>query len=108
MPVREAIKRLEIEGMVLVKPRSTCIVRKPTRKTILDALELRELLEIHCVESVYETVEASKLEPLNKIIARMREILEWSDAAKAVKEYIKCDRLFPHGNLPPGGERASQ
>ncbi len=53
MPVREALKRLEMEGVVTIKPRSVCRVRIPTRQSILNALEMRELLEIHCVETIY-------------------------------------------------------
>ena len=41
MPVREAVKRLEFEGVVSIKPRSSCRVRIPSRRMILEVYELR-------------------------------------------------------------------
>ena len=76
MPVREALKRLEMEGVVTIKPRSVCRMRLPTRQSILSALEMRELLEIHCVETIYSTVDASRLRRLRRLIAVMKGLAE--------------------------------
>jgi DNA-binding GntR family transcriptional regulator len=94
MPVREAIKRLEMEGLVIVKPRSTCLVRIPTRKSILSALDMRELLEIHCAEAIYPTVDAGRLKTLRGITQTMRESVEKANQPQVMKEYIKLDRQF--------------
>jgi len=32
MPVREALKRLEMEGVVEIRPRSMCLLRTPTKR----------------------------------------------------------------------------
>src|SRR5271169_2646917 len=49
MPVREAVKRLEFEGVVTIKPRSACRVRVPSRRMILEVYEVREALEGYAV-----------------------------------------------------------
>jgi DNA-binding GntR family transcriptional regulator len=94
MPVREAIKRLETENMVFIKPRSTCLIQIPTKESILNALDMRELIEIHCVRTVYPGTTQAKLEPLASIIRRMGTIVKSGSNPEAVKEYIKCDRQF--------------
>jgi len=92
MPIREALKRLEVEGLVVIKPRSMCMLRVPTRKSVLDAIAMRELLEVFCVESVYATVEPERLEALRDIIEPMAELMK--EEAFDLKKYIKYDGQF--------------
>ena len=92
MPVREAMKRLEIEGVVTIKPRSVCRVKIPTRQSILSALEMRELLEIHCVETHYPTVTAAELRDLHRLVETMKAIT--AERTPPVKRYIAVDREF--------------
>ncbi|MFC6234774.1 GntR family transcriptional regulator [Leucobacter soli] len=44
-PIREALKQLEREGLVEIRPRVGTFVRKPTRKEIFELFELKESLE---------------------------------------------------------------
>lgn len=95
MPVREAIKRLEMEGIVTIKPRAVCQVKVPTRNSILNALEMRELFEIHCVEVLSAGVGPDKLERLREITAQMRPIVEnKGGGTRSVTEYIVKDLEF--------------
>lgn len=92
MPVREALKRLEVEGLVVIKPRSMCILREPTARSVLNAIAMREILEIYCVENIYRTVDPQKLEILREKTDAMRAML--SSAPFNMKGYIKNDGLF--------------
>lgn len=94
MPVREAIKRLELEGVVTIHPRSRCIIKTPTKKLIQDALEMRELLETFCIESIYRTVNPQDLDTLYHILENMRTIVARGQGPEEVKEYIRWDREF--------------
>jgi DNA-binding GntR family transcriptional regulator len=94
MPIREAVKRLEIEGVITIKPRSTCFLKIPTRESILSALELRELIEIHCVETVFSRVRAQELETFAEIIQAMEPIACGKQGPKHIKEYVKLDCRF--------------
>ena len=91
--MREALKRLEMEGVVTIKPRSVCRMRLPTRQSILSALEMRELLEIHCVETIYSAVDASRLRKLRRLIAVMKGIAEGRRGRREWR-YIAVDREF--------------
>jgi DNA-binding GntR family transcriptional regulator len=75
MPVREAIKRLEVEGLVVIKPRSMCILREPTAHSVANAIAMREILETYCVESVYREVAPERLENLREITEKMRALM---------------------------------
>ncbi|MFQ3621511.1 MAG: GntR family transcriptional regulator [Spirochaetales bacterium] len=94
MPVREAIKRLELEGVVTIHPRSRCEIKIPTKKSIQDALEMRELLETHCIESLFNKLNLSDLQPLYGILENMRTIVARGQGPEEVKEYIRWDREF--------------
>lgn len=94
MPVREALKRLENEGVVTIKPRSVCRVRMPTRQSILAALEMREVLEIHCVETIYPAIDPVRLRGLRRLIGIMKGIAEDRSRPPEVRRYIAVDREF--------------
>ena len=45
-PVREAIRKLELEGLVVMTPRRSAEVAKITKEDLIDVLEVRKVLEI--------------------------------------------------------------
>jgi len=92
MPIREALKRLEMDGIVEIRPRSQCLFRIPTKKTILNALDLRELLEIYCVEANFATLDSTRLEPLRRLTTEMETVLY--DESIDLKKYIALDWRF--------------
>ncbi len=68
-PVREAIRKLELEGLVIMEPRKGAYVSDISFKDIIDTLEVREALETFAVKLAIEknTVEEiSEIEALNK------------------------------------------
>lgn len=44
-PIREALKQLEREGLVEIRPRVGTFVRKPTRREIVELFQIKESLE---------------------------------------------------------------
>jgi DNA-binding GntR family transcriptional regulator len=94
MPVRDALKKLEMERVVSIKPRSNCIVTVPTKKSILDAIAMRILLEISALESVYAEVNDDDLAELTRIVAEMEDLIgrEYSEDRK--RRYIHLDLLY--------------
>jgi DNA-binding GntR family transcriptional regulator len=56
-PVREALNRLETEGLISIESRRGAYVRKFSLKEVKDLYELRELLEVHAVGIVEITPE---------------------------------------------------
>jgi DNA-binding GntR family transcriptional regulator len=95
MPVREAIKRLEHEGIVRIKPRSTCLVKEPTKISILNAIELREVLESYCVEKSYASATAQSLQRIAAIVDRMKPVVAAAKPTEqSLRKYITLDRQF--------------
>lgn len=92
MPIREALKRLEMDGVLEIRPRSMCVLRIPTKKTILSAIAVRELLEVYCVKSFYGTIDTNRLVELHRILDAMKAVL--AEVPPDLKKYIRLDGQF--------------
>lgn len=66
-PVREAIRKLELEGFVVMLPRKGAQVAQITRKDIGDVLEIRAVLEGLGVELAAKRMQSEDIEELKKI-----------------------------------------
>ena len=49
-PIREAIRKLELEGLVIMIPRRGAVVAQITEKSLKDVLEVRRALDALCAE----------------------------------------------------------
>jgi len=98
MPVREALKRLEFEGVVDIKPRSSCTVRVPSRRTILEVYALREALEVYALSCCGGRFPRASLARMEGIVARMRALGKEQDPVEKEKKAIALDREF-HGEI---------
>lgn len=97
IPIRDAIKRLEQEKVVVVLPRSHCYVRIPTKKATLDAIDSRRMIELFVINTVVQTVTPEELEPLDQVVDAMRPLAEASQERedhRGVSKYIELDRKF--------------
>jgi DNA-binding GntR family transcriptional regulator len=66
-PVRDALQMLSQEGLVTIKPRSGYFVTQITLKQLRDLLELREILEVACVERAATSISAEQLATLENL-----------------------------------------
>lgn len=97
MPIRDAIKRLEAENIVTVKPRSNCFLRLPTLDQMLKAVESRTMVELFALGKIVATITREELSGFENILARMRATVALADEGltpSLVREYIELDRLF--------------
>ena len=94
MPVREAMKRLEFEGVVSIKPRSSCRVRRPSRQMILEVYELREALEAFAVMRRDGKIDQPTLQRMQGIVEKMRTLSSQADADARERMAIELDRQF--------------
>jgi DNA-binding GntR family transcriptional regulator len=97
MPVREAVKRLAFEQIVEIKPRSSCQVKVPTRSTIADVYEAREMLELHALSKSLNRPDPGKLAALWRIVEEMRAVENEQDSAAREKRAVELDRRFHAG-----------
>lgn len=94
MPVREAFIRLSLENVITIKPRSTCVVKVPTRRSMLEAFEIREIIELHAVNKVWRTVAKDELEDLEYDLSQMQMNLPLNNEDIRMRDYAKFDQLF--------------
>ena len=97
MPIRDALKRLEMEKIVIIKPRSTCYVRVPTKTITLEAVETRRMLEVFALREVYSRVTAAELSNLKSILDEMGKLVDRTVGRRSravIEEYIDEDRRF--------------
>ncbi len=65
-PIREAIRKLELEGLVIMIPRRGAEVAQITEKSLKDVLEVRRALDALCVELACDRISAEEEKQLGK------------------------------------------
>lgn len=94
MPIREAIKRLEYERVVDVKPRSSCQVRVPDKKEIISIYEMREALELFAVRKFLNNFDPVRLDVLQDITEGMHQVSSIKDSARRARKAMELDHSF--------------
>jgi len=61
MPVRDALKQLVDEGLVVRKPRVGFFVRSFTPREVREIMEVRKLYELYCLESYFDCIDKDRL-----------------------------------------------
>jgi DNA-binding GntR family transcriptional regulator len=89
-PVREAIRELEMIGLVENVPYQGCFVRKITRKELLDSYKVRMCLELLGIQEAAEGINDKHIEELQNILKEM----EQAAAEQNFMLYIKKDVSF--------------
>ncbi len=89
-PIREAIRKLELEGLVDMVPRRGAVVASITRKDMRDVLEVRRTLEMLAVEVACERISQGELE---KLKAAGREF-ERSGGSGDIIRLVQADMAF--------------
>ena len=79
-PVREALKQLEREGLVEVRPRVGTFVRKPSQREILEMFQLKESFEGLAASLLAQRGDVPELRHLDENIAHEAEAVEAGDA----------------------------
>lgn len=93
-PVREAIRRLELEGFVVMIPRKGAYVAQLSLKDIADAFEIRGALEGLAASLAAERATDEEIEKLELVIARTAECLDSGNRDKAVELDIQFHEVL--------------
>ena len=80
-PVREAIRKLELEGLVVMIPRKGAEVAKITEKDLRDVLEVRSSLEELAAELATERMNEEIKEKLEKALDDFKKAIDSEDNA---------------------------
>jgi DNA-binding GntR family transcriptional regulator len=91
-PVREALLRLEREGLVDVQPNRGAVVRPFDTADLLDLYEVRALIEPHAAARAATRIAPAALERLREL-CRLAELRDGADA-RAVADEIAYNEEF--------------
>lgn len=89
-PVREAIRELEMRGLVENIPYQGCIVRKITKQDMKDAYRVRMYLEMLGIKDAVEGATETQLKEMNEILKEMGAEAK----KKALNPYTKKNKEF--------------
>ena len=88
-PIREAIRKLELEGLVVMLPRKGAYVANMSLKDIVDVLEVRASLEGLSASLAAERISEVDLKKLKKIAEEFKESTINSDIETLLKKDVE-------------------
>ena len=89
-PIREAIRKLELEGLVLMIPRKGAEVAEITRKNMMDVLEVRKALEELATELACERIGKEQIAEMRVAAKEFERTLKTGD----VTQIAEADEKF--------------
>ena len=93
-PIREAIRKLELEGLVIMIPRRGAEVAQITEKNLKDVLEVRRALDALCVELACDRISAEELEKLREACEEFERATETKDATTIAKADVELHDII--------------
>ena len=98
-PIREAIRKLELEGLVLMIPRKGAEVAQITEKNMQDVLEVRKALEELSVQLACERITPEQVEEMKMAAEDFRKVLKSGDVTKIAEADVQFhDIIFAATN----------
>ena len=98
-PIREAIRKPELEGLVLMIPRKGAEVAQITEKNMQDVLEVRKALEELSVQLACERITPEQVEEMKMAAEDFRKVLKSGDVTKIAEADVKFhDIIFAATN----------
>ena len=88
-PIREAIRKLELEGLVLMIPRKGAEVAEITEKNLRDVLEVRKALEELAVQLACDKITEEEIAELKKCAAEFEESLDHNDITQIAEADVR-------------------
>lgn len=104
-PVREAIRKLELEGLVKMVPRKGAEVAQISEKHLKDVLEVRSALEELAGELACDRMSAEQLDELKQINRKFLQVID-SDNITAIANVDEAFHMVIY--RATGNERLSQ
>jgi len=92
-PVREALLRLERDGLVRVVPRVGFFVQEITKRDLTELFELRELLETHAARKAASRLTDAELAAARALLEEGRDAVSQQDLTKFLETEIEFHTL---------------
>lgn len=88
-PIREAIRKLELEGLVLMIPRKGAEVADITEKSLLDVLEVRRALEELSAQLACDRITEEEILELKVAAEEFKKVLKSSDVTEIAEADVR-------------------
>ena len=96
-PIREAIRKLELEGLVLMIPRRGAEVAKISEKNLRDVLEVRRSLEELAIDLACQRIQEEELETLREAQKEFAAAISAGDAMEIAQTDEKFHEIIYSG-----------
>ncbi len=93
-PIREAIRKLELEGLVVMIPRRGAVVASITEKDLKDVLEVRQTLELLAAEVACERITKEKLEELKQAAEDFQRLKNTADVTELAEADVRFHEVI--------------
>ncbi|MBQ2936568.1 MAG: GntR family transcriptional regulator [Lachnospiraceae bacterium] len=93
-PIREAIRKLELEGLVIMIPRRGAEVAQITEKSLKDVLEVRKTLDVLSVELACERISEEEKKQLKEACEEFEKATRGKDASVIAKADVKLHDII--------------
>lgn len=93
-PIREAIRKLELEGLVTMIPRRGAEVAQITEKSMNDVLEVRRALDALCVELACERITQEDTERLRLACEAFETAVRTGDIKKIARADVELHDII--------------
>lgn len=88
-PIREAIRKLELEGLVLMIPRKGAEVAEITEKSLRDVLEVRRALEELAVRLACDKITEKEIQKLREAAQDFQKSLQSGDVTRVAEADVQ-------------------
>lgn len=97
-PVREAIKKLEKEGLVVVEPRKGTYAAQISDSDLIEILEVRESLEALAAQYAVKRMKQAQKEKLNSVANKYKKAVEEGKLPAMIKFDTEFHRILVEGS----------
>ena len=104
-PIREAIRKLELEGLVIMIPRRGAEVARITEKSLKDVLEVRRALDALSVELACDRITEEDMKRLLQACQDFEKAAKGKDASVIAKAYVALHDIIVEAT---GNQRLAQ
>jgi DNA-binding GntR family transcriptional regulator len=98
VPVREALRRLQAEGLISAEAHRRAVVRGFTRDRISEIFEIRALLETYMLK---------RAAPDREVVAELRRMCDEMAGAPSHAEWLEHNHAFHRALLEPSGAKTA-
>ncbi|NJC63053.1 GntR family transcriptional regulator [Planosporangium flavigriseum] len=97
-PIREALKRLQTEGLVEIRPRVGTFIREPSNREVVELFDVKEMLEGLAARLLAVRGRVLERDQLEENVARSREAVAASEHAKYAELVHEFHNLIIQGS----------